>query len=290
MKEQESRNKRKKTNGFHTLIVFNHTGREIPWHLKEHFASTDEAWLRESIDANHDLGTEYIYEGLQEKWGGENGEKAGVKLVYYPFSRVFADSNRTLRESQIVDEPYRSHGVWKKGVDKEMLGKELLDPFYAEFAQILQENDIKFIFYVHSMDEFGGGVASDGHEQGRGERRPESMLSKVYKFADMAAGIYGPADAAADRNLLTDDQIQKIQQIHSKHIQQIPGYENVELNQINIPTDYPYIAPRMLCGVAMQYFDGPQLVIDIRKDLFQNGSEQMLSSVIEMTESMLNEL
>lgn len=269
-----------KSGKIQTLFVFNHTGKEIPWQYKDYFVTEDEDRLRKVIDANHDFGTEVVMERLKSI--AEENPELGWKVMFFPVSRVFADSNRLERHEQIVDQPYRGEGVWNQDVDKDKVGAELIDPFMAEFERTLQENPIKFIFYIHSMDEFGGGQASGSHEVAqKGARRPESMIFNKYAFKTRPYGMYGPEgeDGEVDFNLLTENQIRTIERIHANHLRKIPG---LETEHIDIPIDYPYISPRQVCGLASRYFDGPQLVIDIRKDLFVDGAECIANSVVEI--------
>ncbi len=268
------------------LYVYNHSGLEVDCKIADQFSSdVDFEDMIDAVAHNHDIGSRFVAsQTLMRMAEGSLAVNAG--LLFYKLSRVVADSNRLERKEQFVSTPYRGKGVWDENVDSDLLGKEVLDSFFAEFEELVKQDSLKFIFYMHTMDEFGGGRASGGHEVGKnGDRRPESMIFDHYQFKDHPYGRYG-ADGEVDFHLLSENQIRTVQRIHRQYLNPIVKKSESPDHEVDIPTDYPYVSPRQLCGLASKNFAGPQLVLDVRKDLFSKpgGALAIAESVLEIGE------
>lgn len=265
------------------LYIFNHSGLEVPEQFSN-FLIADQEELANTIYLNHDIGTRYLASELLDKLSkGLNDYDYAV--VIFNYSRVVIDSNRLQIAEQLVNTPYRGESIWAKTEGREVISQELISPFFHKVTELAQLPKLKLVFYPHSMDEYGGGKASGGHEiAGNGDRRPPTMIFREYKFDSYPYGDYGE-DRQVDFDLVSREQVISIQEVHNQHLEKISQGTGEEAYT---EVDYPYVSPRQLCGLVSKYFAGPQLVLDVRKDLFGKGGDELAASTDKISQATIN--
>lgn len=252
------------------LFAFNHSGLLVPDEFSK-FYTKDISIIEDTVIQNHDVGTRYILNHLLRNINSSNYRYG---ILFDEVSRVVADSNRLTREEQVVEKAYRGESIWiSKDIDRTIIGSSTIDDTYTYLQSFIKiQKKLKFILYMHSMDQFNGGRPSGNHELGndKKEERPIAMIFNKYKFDHNSYGIYGP-DKSVDFNLLPDRSIKKIKNCF---------IENTQLGKSeDIKIDYPYISPRQMCGFVSQFTKIPQLVLDVRKDLFIKNADNISRSV-----------
>ena len=95
------------------------------------------------------------------------------------------------------------------------------------------------------------------------------MVFKKYSFGTRALGEYGPDNVSLDVDLVSEQEIR----ILNNQIRRYMGSET------EIFIDYPYVSPRQLCALGIGEVSS-QLVIDIRKDKFDDSYQEILEMIL----------
>lgn len=262
-----------------TLYIFTHSGVDVPRAEKYLEMYNLENWqsFAHALYSNRDAGALKVIPEMIEV-AKNSYQNYNFGIVMYKYNRNAADSNRVRPAEQIYDNPYKGISLWKQGVDKNTLFKELLNPFFQKLVRLIKQTQPNFMFHPHTYDTCSGeGHTAHSHDLHSG-KRPTGMIFNHYEFETEAFGVYGKKNDSANFDFLTPDQIKDIQMIQNKKIQPLlPKHERAACT-----VDFPYISPRQLPGVFKSYFGIPQLVLEYRKDLFVRGFDQIVESLLEI--------
>lgn len=229
---------------------------------------------------NYDLGTPYIASKLL-KYTKIIKRSA---FIYYDLTRVVGDPNRLKRKDQFPDQQFRGESLFSQKTDKNLLGRVYIDKFFDGVLEFLQEKRPKFVYWIHTYDEYGGGKATT-IDNSKG-KRPVGMIFQKYRFKKEAFGRYKNKNSSADFNLLEDKHIDVIQKIIKD---QFRDKIYLKGEKIDFPVDFPYQSPIMLPGLVKFEFPNIfQVTTEYRKDLVAKEKiNTVVSSILEITNQIL---
>lgn len=260
-----------------TFIIFVHGGIRVPTGF-EHLIAVETIQsidsLATTILLNVDLGSALMASNVLTHL--HNHPEIGV--IWYDYTRVVGDPNRTKLADQLPDQPYKGANPWTADAATPQLRQEILAstlyPFFSDLEQLIELHKPRVIISPHTYDTTSGGNTTVGVKDliTAGELRPAGMI-----FQENTSDEPG-----TDFTLLPKEKLAQIQEMYQQTLGEL---STLQYQAIEVGIDYPYMAPVVLSVWLKKLQDAHHLMFEVRKDAFNNCSE---TDVLALTEFMLN--
>lgn len=260
-----------------TCIIFVHGGVRVPTGF-EHLIAVDTKEnienLATTIMLNVDLGSAVMASSLLSQLHNH----PEMAIVWYDYSRVVGDANRTVLADQVPTQPYKGISPWTNAAAsaesrQEILSQSLI-PFFADLEELLTELSPKIIVSPHTYDPTSGGSTTPGVSDliTAGTLRPAGMIFQENQSSE----------PGTEFTLLPPEKLSIIQELFFTQMSKLSSLQNAV---VEIGIDYPYMVPMVLPILLKTLQDADHLMFEVRKDLFESCTDE---DILALTQFVLD--
>ena len=255
-----------------TFVIFVHGGIRVPTGFEQLITLDtleDIERVAETIHLNADLGSATMASNFLMQLN----DNPQIAVIWYDFTRIVGDANRSELAAQVPDLPYKGDSPWTNDAATLSSRKPILQaalyPFFEDLTLLLSKFQPTLITYPHTYDQTSGGTTTEGATDvlPSGKMRPAGMIfHKNHSIQSSEDSLFFPKEV-----------LPIIQEFYYKTLANLSTLNEI----IEIGIDYPYLAATGLPVWIDTFYQAHHVMFEVRKDIFAHISEKDLDNLTQ---------